>query len=277
MMAQEKISPRLRLGFTKHMEGIYEIKAHAYIKKGKQIESCEGATIGFYRDASHEKIYKKIRTDGMGQAVLILDSQQVIQFKDSTGKCNFYARLEDDNKYNSEEADVSAMNAAINVNFKQENDSVRLLKASIMCYDEAAKKMAPGVKIALKCFVKRALCLLPVGKELNYTDEDGNIEITFPNDIPGNKDGNLTVIVKLDEDDNYGTVQFEKVVKWGVPLLNPENPYDHRSLIGSSNNAPWFMVVVISSILIGIWGYLCYIVYGLFRINKSGKGSTQLT
>lgn len=146
-----------------------------------------------------------------------------------------------------------------------------MLKASIMCYDAAAKKMVPGAKMALKCGVKRALCLLPVGKDLNYTDEEGNVEIAFPNNIPGDKEGNLTVIVKLDEDDNYGTVQYEKAVKWGVPLLHPENPLAGRSIIGNANNAPWFIVVSISAILIGIWGYLCYIVYGLFRIKKLGK------
>lgn len=272
--AQEKISPKLRLSYTKHMDGAYEIKSRAYTKKGKDIEPCAGASIGFYSDAGHQKLFKKLSTDEKGQAVLLLNGQEVNTFKDSAGHYNFYGRVEEDSKFNSEEADISVMDAAIDVNFKQEGDSVKSIKASIMCYDQASGKMIPGVKVPLKFFVKRSLCLLPVGKDLNYTDEQGNAEVTFPNDIPGDKDGNLTVIVKLDEDDNYGTVQYEKVMKWGIPLLNPENPVANRSLIGARNNAPWFMVIIINAMLIGIWGYLLYIVFSLFRIKKLGKTNT---
>ena len=269
VVAQEKVSPKLKLSYIKHMGGAYEIKAHAYVKKGKETEPCSGICIGFYTDADYEKLYKKLNTDDMGETVLLMDGSNADKFRDSTGHYKFFAKVEKNAKYKSQEADVSAMSAVIDVKFEKISDSVKTLKASIMCYDEAAKKMIPGVKVPLKCFVKRALCLLPVGKDLNYTDEQGNIEVAFPNDVPGDKDGNLIVIVKLEEDDNYGTVQYEKIVKWGVPLVKSENPLDSRSLIGSTNNAPWFMVIVISSILIGIWGYLCYIVYGLFRIKKS--------
>jgi hypothetical protein len=273
--AQEKESPKLRLSYTKHMSGAYEIKAHAYIKKGRQTDPCSGANICFYTDAAYSKLFKKMKTDDMGLAVLLIDEGRANQFKDSTGKFNFYANLKEDSKFNTAEAEVSAIDAVITVNFKQETDTTRMLKASIMCYDPAAKKMIAGVKVPLKCFVRRALCLLPVGKDLNFTGEEGNIEVPFPNDIPGDKDGNIIVIVKLDEDDTYGTVQYEKSIPWGVPLLHSENPLAHRSLVSPGNNAPWFMVIVISAILIGIWGYLCYIIYGLFKINKAGQTNAQ--
>ena len=269
--AQEKTSPKLRLNYIKHMDGSYEIKGRAYTKKSGEVETCAGATIGFYFDTEHEKLFKKLSTDEKGLVDLLVTEKEINNFKDSSGHYNFYAQLEKDNKYNSQEADLTVMSAAIDVNFKQESDSVRSLKASIMCYDGATKKMIPGIKIPLKCFVKRSLCLLPVGKELNYTDEEGNVEVTFPNDIPGDKDGNVTIIVKLDEDENYGTVQYEKIMKWGVPVNAESLVASNGSLIGSRNNAPWFMVIIINAILIGIWGYLCYIVYGLYKINKMGK------
>jgi hypothetical protein len=271
--AQDKVSPKLRISYFKYMDGRYEIKGRAYTKKGKETEPCSAATIGFYKDADYEQLFKKQQADEKGQTVLQLSDQDANAFKDSSGQYHFYARVEKDGKYKSHEADISVMNAALNVDFKQESDTVRRLKASLMCYDAATKKMVTGVKMPLKCFVKRALCLLPVGKDLNYTDEEGNVEVTFPNDIPGDKDGNLTIIVKLDEDENYGTVQYDKIMKWGVPML-AENPFAARSLIGSRNNAPWFMVVIITAILISIWGYLCYIIYGLFRVNKIGKLKT---
>jgi len=268
--AQEKISPKLRLGFVKHMGGSYEVKARAYSKKGKEFEPCMGVTIGFYKDADEEQLYKKQIVDCKGETVLLLTEQDAGAFKDSTGLFHIYAKIEKNEMYKSAEADISAQNAVIDVAFKQQDDTTRMLSASMMVYDPATKKMIPGAKMPLKCGVKRALCLLPVGKELNNTDDQGQIEISFPKDIPGDKDGNLMVVVKLDEDDTYGTVQYEKTVKWGVPLLNVDNPLAVRSIIGSRNNAPWFMVVVITGILFAIWAYLFYIVYGLYRISKMG-------
>ena len=123
----------------------------------------------------------------------------------------------------------------------------------------------------LKCFVKRSLCSLPVGEDLHYTDSSGNVSIAFPNDIPGDAAGVLTVIVKLDEDDNYGSVIFEKDINWGQHLISAENPIAKRSLIGARNNAPWFMVIIINAILATIWGYLFFVVYELYRIKKLGK------
>ncbi len=272
--AQEKIAPKLRLSYIKHMDGAQEIKARAYSKKGKEFEPCMGVTIGFYKDADEEQLYKKQEVDHMGETTVLLSDADANAFKDSTGQYHFYAKIEKNIKYKSAEADLAVMNATISAEFKQENDSTKVLKATLMVYDAATKKMIPGASMPLKCGVKRALCLLPVGKDLNNTNELGQIELSFPNDIPGDKDGNLIVVVKLDEDDNYGTVQYEKSVKWGVPLLHSDNPLASRSLIGSRNNAPWFMVVVISSILIAIWGYLCYIVSGLYKISKLGHSGT---
>ena len=40
LYAQEKASPKLRLNYVKHMDGSYEIKAHAFVKKGKDIDHC---------------------------------------------------------------------------------------------------------------------------------------------------------------------------------------------------------------------------------------------
>jgi hypothetical protein len=272
--AQEKIAPKLRLSYIKHMSGTSEIKARAYSKKGKEFEPCMGVTIGFYKDADEEQLYKKQDVDHMGETTVLLSEQDASAFRDSTGQYHFYAKIEKNTKYKSAEADLAVMSATIDAEFKQENDSTKVLKATLMVYDAASKKMIPGASMPLNCGVNGALCLLPVGKELNNTNDQGQIELSFPNDIPGDKDGNLTIVVKLEEDDNYGTVMFEKTVKWGVPLLHPDNPLASRSLIGSRNNAPWFMVVVISSILIAIWGYLCYIVFGLYKISKSGHAGS---
>ena len=269
--AQEKVSPKLRLNYIKHMDGTYEIKVHAFVKKGKDVEHCTGINIGLYTDADYEKLFKKVPTDDMGMATLRLTTPEAAGFKDSTGHYHFYGKVEKNDKYKSQESDVSAMEAAIAVNFKQGTDTEKTVLASLSVYDEKTGKLIPGAKMPLKCFVKRSLCSLPVGEDLHYTDTAGNVSIAFPNDIPGNALGTVTIIVKLDEDDNYGSVVFEKDVTWGQHLAATESPVAKRSLIGARNNAPWFMVVIINAILLTIWGYLFYVAYGLFKIKRLGN------
>jgi len=266
--AQEKAAAKLRLNYIKHMDGTYEIKAHAFVKKGKEVEHCTGINLGFYTDADYEKLFKKVPTDEMGMANLVVRTADVAKFKDSTGHFHFYGKIENNEKYKSQEADVSAMEATIAVNFKQQSDTERFVQATLNVYDERAGKLIPGVKMPLKCFVKRSLCSLPVGEDLHYTDSAGYVSIAFPNDIPGDAAGAVTVIVKLDEDDNYGSVIYEKDVTWGRHLEANENPIGHRSLIGARNNAPWFMVVAINAMLFTIWGYLFFVMYELYRIKK---------
>ena len=268
LQAQEKAAAKLKLSYAKHMDGTYEIKAHAFVKKGKEIEHCTGINIGLYTDADYEKQVSKEPTDEMGMTTLKLTTAEAAKFKDSTGHYHFYCRIEKNEKYKSQEADVSAMDAVITANFKQQSDTERIVEASLSIYDEKTGKLVPGAKMPLKCFVKRSLCSLPVGEDLHYTDSTGHVAINFPNDIPGDAKGTLTVIVKLDEDDNYGSVIFEKEVTWGKHLEASENPIGHRSLIGARNNAPWFMVIAINAMLLTIWGYLFFVVYELYRIKK---------
>ncbi len=268
LLAADKASPKLRLTYIKHMGGAYEIKAKAFVKKGKEITPCAGATIGFYTDADYANVFGKQTADEEGQTTLLMDDKDANRFKDSAGHYKFYSRVEEDSKYESQEADVSALSAVIDVKLEKENDSTKTVKASVTCFDESNGKMIPGVKIPLKFLVKRAIGYLPFGEEINYTNDSGQVVVNFPNDIKGDKDGNLVIVVKLEEDDNYGTVQNEQIIAWGQRTMAEDNPIAARSLIGSRNNAPWFMVIVINAILIGIWGYLCYIVYGLFKIKK---------
>ena len=156
LTAQEKASPKFRLSYIKHMNGTYEIRAHAFVKRGKEIEHCTGINFGFYTDADYEKLFRKIPSDDMGMATLKLTGAEANTFKDSTGHYYIYGRIEKNEKYKSQEADVSAMDADIDVNFKQESDTEKVLLVALNVYDEKSGKMIPGVKLPVKSAVKRS-------------------------------------------------------------------------------------------------------------------------
>lgn len=129
-------------------------------------------------------------------------------------------------------------------------------------------KPVAGTDIHL--YVKRMYSLLPIGKAVT-TDSTGIASIDFPKDLPGDKNNMLTVIAKIESDDKYGNVETESEVKWGAPLKSEPFSWNDRSLSASRDKAPTFLVIASISIILVIWGTICYVIFQLFRIKRTVK------
>jgi len=153
--------------------------------------------------------------------------------------------------------------ATIQVSFFEE-DSTKKSKATVM------SEGAPIKDKEVHFYVKRTYSLLPIGKPAT-TDEKGEASIAFPTDLPGDKDGNITVIAKIEEDDILGTVEAKADVKWGVlPELINER-WSHRSLSASREKAPTFLIIASNAIIAVIWGTIIYVIFQVFRIRRESK------
>jgi len=271
---QKKIKPKLRLSYTKYMDGQIEVTANAYYKKDKKKEVCAGASIGFYKDEDLENLHTTVIVDEEGFATLDLEANEANQFRDSIGKFNFYARLEADEKFKAKTSEITVLNANLNVKFLTK-DSINYLQAKLLCFNVDSGKLIPGVKFPIKSYIVRALSLLPLSDQLNYTNAEGIVELEVPNDIPGDKNNEFTVLVRLEEDDDYGTVVFKDNIDWATPFVAHER--EERSLAGNQRNAPLLIVITITATLVAVWGYIFYIIFGLWKIRKLGmKNEEQL-
>lgn len=141
-------------------------------------------------------------------------------------------------------------------------DSVKTCKALVTSGD------APVKEVEVKLYVKRLFSLLPIGGAV-ATDEEGIASFEFPNDIPADMDGKLTVIAKTEDDENVGTIEASATSDWGIPRGG--NEILERSLSGSRSKAPWIFIIASNVIIIGIWGTLIYVISQLFRIKKLSK------
>lgn len=266
--AVEKIKPKLRLNFVAQ-QGKYEINANAYYIEEGEKSFCEGAVVDFYTDEDMEKIFRKDTIDADGKAHLILNQEEIKNFEESPGHFHFYAQLEENEKYRSRDEDLYITNADIEVSFLDQ-DTARFVKATFRGYNDSAKALVPVDKIPLKCYVKRSLSMLPFGGRFTYTDSNGQAIIQFPDDINGDEKGEVSIVVMLDDYDDYGTVKFQGEKPWGLPT-ELKNPVGERTLIGARDNAPLFMIISINLILVGIWGFLFYVIFSLIRIRRIGK------
>ena len=108
--------------------------------------------------------------------------------------------------------------------------------------------------------------LLPVS-ELTL-DETGKASVEFPSDMPGDKEGNLTILAKFEENPTFGNVEKRETLKWGVPT-DYSVPKTHRALW--TKTAPKWMIYTLSVLLAGVWGHYLFAFISLIRIKIEAK------
>ena len=157
-------------------------------------------------------------------------------------------------------------NAKIQISFSKE-DSIKEINAVITNADTAVK----GVDVHF--YIKKSFGLLPLEGDFTTTDADGKASVDFPTDIPGDQAGNVTVIAKVEDNDELGNLETTKTVQWGVPV-SAEQSVQTRALWASANNAPWPLVITVTGMVGIVWGTIFYIVFQLVAIKRAGKYSS---
>jgi hypothetical protein len=113
--------------------------------------------------------------------------------------------------------------------------------------------------------VKRLFCLFPIGNE--KTDSSGLCSTEFPSNMPGDKNGKVTIVVRMPDNETYGTVEESKDINWGKLLVYEAKPI--RGL--GDTDAPLWMVYALLILLSGVWLNVVYIIILVIRINIIGK------
>jgi len=121
--------------------------------------------------------------------------------------------------------------------------------------------------IELEALVKRQFGQLNVAGENAFTDENGKLKIPFPHDLPGNKLGNVDLTVKVSDDDLYGKLEVKSIAKLGVPT-NPINPLSERAMWGTRANAPIWIILTFSFVVLGIWSAIIMIIFRVFKLKR---------
>jgi mono/diheme cytochrome c family protein len=114
-------------------------------------------------------------------------------------------------------------------------------------------------------FVKRYFGNLQIDKAIK-TDAAGTASFKFPNDIPGNKEGEVEVITKF-FDDNYGEVQSNSSFAIGVPTDKPALN-EHRAIWNVVTKAPLWIIGLYS---LGILAFLSLLGFLLLNLRKIFK------
>jgi hypothetical protein len=181
-------------------------------------------------------------------------------------KHTFLATFDGNKQYNASKADLTVAKAKILIDVSSDKTVI----ASVFEMKDTTWTPVKGVDVVLA--VKRMNADLPINEKPTFTtDSTGKASGDFKRDsIPGGTKGNITLVAKIVDNDQYGNLVIEKTVPWGAKFV-PVNTFNRRSLFATRNKAPIWLLFIAYGIAITVWGVLIMLVFNLFRIKKLGE------
>jgi hypothetical protein len=196
-----------------------------------------------------------------GVAKYIIHSLETIS-PDSTGVFTILISFEGNDLYKKASKDISFKDAVIHANIVTK-DSVNYMNARLL----DASTGTPIQNESLIVQVKRLFKPFIIGENFNYTDENGSIHVPIEDNLPG-IDGNLTFEVVLSDNDDYGTVKTLVDAPIGAPVVY-ESTFDKRTMWSPRSKTPLFLLIFPNLITFGMWGFIAYFIFNLFKIARS--------
>lgn len=206
-----------------------------------------------------------VTTDTLGEVSLYLAEDYVLPM-DEEGKVVLEAEYEGNDNYRSASNDIEVMDLNLKVLFEIE-DSVKYLRLEATRPDVEGN-MVPVEELGVMIGVQRLYSVLPLDDI--ETDEDGFAELEFPNDIPGDANGKITVVARIDDSDPFGTVEVKATAGWGTAVSYELQPLPRQLF---TDEAPLWMIASVFIILLGAWYHFFLSISKLIKLRKAGHDS----
>ncbi len=207
----------------------------------------------------------KVVTNEKGEATAIIPPTLKNQWNSSI-KHSFLASFDGNKKYESAKADLTVGKAKILI----DTTSDRKITATVFEMKDTSWIPVKGVE--LKIAVRRLDADLSVNETASFTtDSTGQASADFKRDsIPGDIKGNIVLVAKIEDNDQYGNLLIEKTVPWGSKFAAVNN-FDRRTLFATRDKTPIWLLFMAYSIVITVWGILISLVISIFKIKKLGE------
>jgi hypothetical protein len=197
-------------------------------------------------------------TDISGKATFNCKAELVTP--DKEGNLNLKAIFAGNKAMEATEEEVTIKRARLEIS-PVKGDSLNSVEVKLV--DLATGAETPVPETALGIFVQRYFNPLKIAEAT--TDEAGEATAEIPGDLLGDENGNIVLLVKLDEHELYGNVEASIAQKWGIPVSQKINKLP-RSLW--SHSPPIWMLITFIILITVVWGHYFVIIFELFRLRK---------
>ena len=199
-------------------------------------------------------------TDDNGEAKLIIPSDAELSLNEDS-LFTVYAEYVGSEEYRASDTDFEFKKARLIVN-ADVVDSTYVV--NIETY-ELNENQTPIGDQDVFVMVPRMFSNLTLANE--YSDDDGQLSVTIPSDVPADLDDKLEIIVQIPDTDEYGTLEASVVTDCGV--IQEQSSVKTRELW--SPDAPLWMLITFIILMSIVWGHYLIIIYKLYLVKVEGK------
>lgn len=256
---------RFKLETTKNGDNSRTLQATfiAHNKKDRKdrlpVHQAEIVFLNILED--EEIMLGKVTTDDTGTALLNLTPDQKY-LSDEEGFIEFIARFEGTEQIKKKEADVKIRDLFLGIE-AQEVDSVKTVVVRAFALDSTNQKI-PQDDVDLRISIRGMLSDFIVEEG---STEDGVFEIEFPDDIPGDVNGEFTLVAFVEDNDDFGNVEYTLGSDWGV---FDDVPQKEKNELWTEV-APVWMYVILTLMLVGVWANYLYTLINVRKIWRLGS------
>jgi mono/diheme cytochrome c family protein len=150
-----------------------------------------------------------------------------------------------------------------NIKITMDYDAKRkivILKVRGLSDDKQIIKIA---NVRLNLSVKRNFGNLLIGE--STTNENGFASIAFPDDLPGDTQGNLQLIARINNA-ALGEIEKDTMLKIGTSSKY-NNILDKRAMWNANSKAPLWVIFSYTGVVLLVWGTIFYILLELRKIK----------
>ncbi len=260
----KKVKYRMNLAYHKFTNGDKSLTARLYYREGTKFINVSNVLVGFFLITEEDEILlAEVETKEDGYAILQIAAGYQLPW-DSDNYCTFIARFDGNEEGKPTDEEIMIKNINIDFDFIME-DGEKYVNVNITEAGDSGE-IIPVYDAEVYGYIERMFSLLPIGED--YSDEDGKLTFEFPKDLPGDSLGNLVVVVRINESDDYGTVEMIKTIDWGIPVDFSESKTP-RTLW--TDEAPVWMALAVFIILAGAWFNFALALYKVIKLKRLGK------
>lgn len=237
------------------------------LKKGKKTEPQQHKSFSIFLDKDQpENLITKVVTDNNGKAKAIIPPQLKAVW-DSAAQHTFFVVTEAKSKEEETTSEFTFTKSKISIDTSSA-DGITNIAVTVMKYENNG--WVPVKDVEMKIGIQRLGSILPAGDEESYTtDSTGIASCEFKKKhLPGNEQGELILIAKIEDNDELGNLVIEKKVPWGVVTKQDNSFFQQRALWSTRFKTPLWLLFMAYSIVIGVWGTVIYLVILLIKIKK---------
>ena len=270
----EKKTLSLNIGYYVKNNNTQYLMATVQTKVEGKFQPVKDIAVSLFLDSvSDDNLINKVKTDEKGKAKAYLPISLKNKWDVSTNH-TILGMIESSDQFEEATSELTITKSKIEIDTSSDEET-RSIIVTIKKFEN--DEWVPVKDVDVKIGIARMGGILSAGDEEFYTTDSSGQAIAELNkqELPGDKDGNLVLAAKVDDNDEVGSIIIEKTVPWGKPTEIDKDFFKQRTLWSTRYHTPPWLLFMAYSIIIGVWGTILYLIFQLLKIKKLGSVETK--